>query len=36
VYAAGAAALLLAVLALVFIAGRLRLTQAVRLGDAPE
>lgn len=36
VYAAGAAALLLAVLALAFAASRLPLAQAVRLGDANE
>lgn len=36
VYAAGAAALLLAVLALAFVASRLPLAQAVRLGDATE
>jgi len=36
IYAASAAALLLAVLALAFAASRLQLTQAVRLGDAPE
>lgn len=36
VYAAGAAALLLAVLALAFAASRLPLVQAVRLGDVTE
>lgn len=36
IYAAGGAALLLAVLALALAAAKLQLTQAVRLGDAPE